>query len=71
MHKLGESFVDNGLVFVVILEDKRGEFLVVMEKISKGEHKIVFSCINQVCCINLILFISLGIPEFLNETSKF
>ena len=45
-HKLRECFIDDGLVFIIVVEDELGEIIVVVEQISKGEHNVVGGVID-------------------------
>ena len=66
-HKLGECFVDDWFVFIVLLEDESSELAVMVKEVSEGEHEIVFGLIECLASLILIFSFAVGASEILNE----
>lgn len=61
-HKLGECLIDDGFVFVVLIEDKLGKVGVVMYEISEGEHDVMAGIIDCIFGGNLVLGLTVFSP---------
>ena len=66
-HKLGEGFVDDWLIFIVLLEDESCELAIMVEEVSEGEHEMMFGLIEDTTSLNLIFSFSVVVSEILNE----
>ena len=70
MHKLGKCFIDYGLIFIVLVEDEIGKFLIMMHQIQEWKDNMMFRCIECIPSRILIFDFPIHIPKFLDKSSE-